>query len=99
MYKNKKIFGIYGVNEAKKINQNSACLLLTYPLAQREKFTVNQEKMCFSLLADIFGSDCDEIHLKAHPDDRTDFSDIEGLTIINRNVLSELLWYEKKNHV
>lgn len=91
-----KIFGIYGVNEAKKINQNSACLLLTYPLAQREKFTVNQEKMCFSLLADIFGSDCDEIHLKAHPDDRTDFSDIEGLTIINRNVLSELLWYEKK---
>ena len=52
--------------------------------------------MCFSLLADIFGSDCDEIHLKAHPDDRTDFSDIEGLTIINRNVLSELLWYEKK---
>lgn len=92
----KKIFEIYSVNEAETINRNKACLLLTYPLAQREKFTVNEEKMCYALLADIFGGDCDEIHLKAHPDDRTDFSDIEGLTIVNRNVLSELLWYEMK---
>lgn len=91
-----KIFKIYGVKEAAIVNKKKACLLLTYPLAQREKFTVNEEKMCFALLADIFGYDCDEIHLKAHPDDRTDFTDIDGLIIVNRNVLSELLWYEKK---
>lgn len=92
----KKIFQIYGVNEANEENCNSACLLLTYPLAQREKFSIKEEKMCYTLLADIFGNDCDEIHLKAHPDDRTDFSEIQGLTIVNKNVLSELLWYEKK---
>lgn len=92
----KKILSIYGVDEASSINNKRVCLLLTYPLAQREKFTINEEKQCYSLLADMFGADCDEVHLKAHPDDRTDFSEIEGIKIINRNVLSELLWYETK---
>ena len=92
----RKIFNIYGVTESQTENTKRTCLFLTYPLAQREKFTLYEEKMCYTLLADIFGNDCEEIHIKAHPDDRTDFSNIEGLTIINRNVLSELLWYETK---
>lgn len=92
----KKIFSIYGVNEKKTENTKSALLLLTYPLAQREKFSVLEERCCYAYLADIFGEKYEEVYLKAHPDDRTNFGDIEGIKVINRNVLSELLWYETK---
>ena len=78
------------------MNSRKSCLLLTYPLAQREGLTISEEKMVYTLLADIFAGDYEEYHLKAHPDDRTDFSEIENFKIINRQVLSELLWYETK---
>lgn len=90
------IMRVFGVKEANDMNDRKSCLLLTYPLAQREKLTVSEEKMVYTLLADIFASGYEEYHLKAHPDDRTDFSEIEGFKIVNRQVLSELLWYETK---
>lgn len=96
VWQRRMIMRVFGVKETNNINNRKSCLLLTYPLAQREKLTISEEKMIYTLLADIFANGYEEYHLKAHPDDRTDFSEIEGFKIINRQVLSELLWYETK---
>lgn len=90
------IFQVFGIREAIEKNSKKTCLLLTYPLAQREKLTIGEEKKIYTLLADVFASGYEEYHLKAHPDDRTDFSEIEDFKVVNRQVLSELLWYETK---
>ncbi len=95
-WQRRRIFRVFGIKEAHETNRKKTCLLLTYPLAQREKITVEAEKKIYALLADIFANGYEEYHLKAHPDDRTDFSEIEDFKIINRQVLSELLWYETK---
>jgi len=94
----RRIFNVFHVHEAGGKNDASACLLLTYPLAQREKLTHEEEKYIFTLLADIYAPECSEYHLKAHPDDRTDFSGINGFRIIDKGILSELLWYETKTN-
>lgn len=96
VWRRKGIMRVFNVKETFKVNSRKSCLLLTYPLAQREGLTISEEKMVYTLLADIFAGDYEEYHLKAHPDDRTDFSEIENFKIINRQVLSELLWYETK---
>ena len=67
-------------------------LILTYPLAQRLGMSFSDQYLFYAFVMDIFAHN-KIIHLKPHPDDKGDYSLFEGVEIIPKTVLAELLWF------
>lgn len=94
-----KILKIFEVTKpAVYDKENGACLVLTYPLADRLNIEKEEQIEIYATLADIF-SHGKPIYFKPHPDDKLDYRCIGNAKVIKPSVLSELLEYHIPNKI
>lgn len=89
------VLQIYGGKLKPDSGESNCVLILTYPLAQRLGMSFSDQYLFYAFVMDIFAHN-KIIHLKPHPDDKGDYSEFEGVEIIPKTILAELLWFVTK---
>ena len=93
-----QVLRIFGVTPFVGKTEESATLILTYPMSRRLNISPDEQKLIYAVLIDLFVQEGEDIYLKPHPDDNLSYREFANVHMIAPGVLSELLWYETGCH-